>query len=290
VVILQFLVQSRYSKINFLGNLYIFISFHFISQFHIVYDVVICDARHWVDPKRNIRSAAIFHTIISADYNKTIAGNPPEDWPSSPLFIANPCAQGAYYYSDYLRYNLWRNMGRNRTVVIASEELEQSPHEVLRKLLRILQQHNYSSSGLPNVYAEPSDNTILEMLGNFTDQRINSQDHKGGTESVPTSIYRPGVYAVSKYEPLYELTRQHIDTCWARDCVFVSQVLTCSLLNVVILDDGVLDVLQVSGYLYEACLNTSLQMLRAGQWHSWTDIYGPSSIHHSESSQHDPIH
>jgi hypothetical protein len=216
---------------------------------NVVYDGVNCDARHWVDASRNLRSAPIFHDIVAAEVNGTKGV-------ASPLFIQSPCKTGGYYYSDYLKFNLWRNVGRNNTLVIASEELEdeaesgsdastigsnKGPQRVLAKIRRLLFINNYTGylshdslvSTSPTqkhihraveAYKEESMDMLDAMVGNFTDIRINSQDHKGGTEAVPRTVYRRGVYAVSGYVPMFTETRALLDACWRRDCVFVSQV------------------------------------------------------------------
>ena len=213
-----------------------------------VFDGVHCNARHWVEPGVNFRSPQHFHDVVNGDSNITFV--------PSPLFIKKPCHNAAYYYSDYLKFQLWRHFPRNMTLVVASEELETAPDRVWTRVATLLD------------YRQRVPQRLIPVLGNFSSIRVNSQDHKGGSEAVTVSVYRRGVYAVSGYQPMLDDTRRLLEKCWRRDCAFVSQV---------------------TGYLYPACLNESLTLIQTGGWHGFESVYR-SSIHHIDNNAlHDPI-
>ena len=64
-------------------------------------------------------------------------------------------------------------------------------------------------------------------MAEFNNVRYNTQadlNSRGESKTVLTKTYKPGRYAVSKFQPLDDLTRSILDRCWKDDCVFSSLV------------------------------------------------------------------
>lgn len=78
-------------------------------------------------------------------------------------------------------------MPRHHTLVIASEELEKYPENILKRIMDIL--------NINDTYNDTKIN-ITDVIGNFKDIRVNSQDNVGtGREKshVQISRYKAGI-------------------------------------------------------------------------------------------------
>jgi hypothetical protein len=110
-------------------------------------------------------------------------------------------------------YACYRSVPRNNTMVIASEELDSDPWNVWVKV----------SSLVPGLKRE------LLQLGNFSKTRYNTQDSASKDQKVlmtgvPKEKYKPGVFAISNFQPLLPETRALLDKCWMDDCLLISQI------------------------------------------------------------------
>jgi hypothetical protein len=141
----------------------------FLCECNVGFD---CDFTKWVKPNHK-RSPELFHDIVQGDQNGTYV--------PSPLFIKKACIFAGNsmilcvfsfvfylpyvsriltlgvllggYYGEYLEYELWKYVDRNSTLVIASEQLEQSPEIVWKKIALYL--------NLPRDRAVPNIGTYL---------------------------------------------------------------------------------------------------------------------------------
>eukprot|EP01038_Epipyxis_sp_PR26KG_P011751 gene11751-15724_t len=172
-----------------------------------------CDSTKWVNPKVHIRSPENFHDIILGDSNGKELLHP-FYYP-----MHKPCINGGGYYTEYINFYLYNNNLKNHTIIIASEELESNPYKIANNIANIF---NMNISNID--------------LGIFKSIRINSQDHKGGTNSVPIQMYKPGVYSISHYRLMFNKTRELINKCWYDDCIAIGKL---------------------SNYYYSACYNES---------------------------------
>ena len=186
------------------------------------YDGYECDSNtKWVKAQYHHRSAQAFHDIVLRDKNNTLG---PFD---SPLHdtMKRPCANAGGYFSEYLQFVLWRDIGgkfstratdAQHTLVIASEDLEKDPFAVwqrVRTRIGITDEHGSLN------------------LGNFSDYRTNAQDatsmttdqQHGDKTFVPLNKYRPGRFNISHFEPMFDSTRKLLDECWIEDCKFISK-------------------------------------------------------------------
>jgi len=118
-----------------------------------------------------------------------------------------PCVYAGGYYSEYLQLHFINNHLLNRTIVIASEELDSNPLKVAQRVASVLQ-HNISQLD----------------VSQFTKIRVNSQENKGGTQFVSIDKYKPGLYNVSKYRPMLPETRRMLDKCWFVDCMKLNKL------------------------------------------------------------------
>ncbi len=229
------------------------------------YDGLDCDSTRWVRGHYR-RSPQLFHEMVLKDVNGTLGKI---DSPLHPP-LNRPCANAGGYYSEFLDLWLWKYIPRNATLVIASEELEAHPEEIWHRVARLV--------GITSPPSSPSSTADWQLigegggeegkgegeggggnfsLGNFASMRFNAQDHKGTTMHTPIEHYRPGVFAISNFQPLLPETRALLDKCWGDDCFLSSQA---------------------SAHLYPACQNATARVLSSGRWKSPDEVYA-SHIH-----------
>jgi hypothetical protein len=177
------------------------------------YDGAHCDYSKWADPLFHKRSPELFHDLLLADSNGTEVVQP-FYYP-----MHRPCANAGGYYTEYIDFYLYRNGLRNRTLIVASEELESFPLQVVTRVAHAV---GASVMGI--------------NLQNFTKVRINSQENKGTTHSVAIERYRHGLYNISGYRPMLPATREFVNACWREDCLAISRH---------------------TGYNYSACMDAS---------------------------------
>jgi hypothetical protein len=125
----------------------------------------------------------------------------------SPLRFNKPCVKAADMFSTYADY-LWKRVNYKQTMVLPSELLDTDPEQVWRRLTAAL--------GLPNTHPK---------LRAFKDVRYNTQENKwahGVNQVVNTETFKPGLYAISNFEPLRNDTRKLLDVCWREDCIWAS--------------------------------------------------------------------
>ena len=151
----------------------------------------------WVNPEIHIRSALGFEKIIQSSINETEI--------ASPLHFSRPCEKAATMFQSYLG-RLWTHVTRENTIVLAAEELEEHPEVVWRKLAHALGL-NYSH---PKMYE-------------FVNYRYNTQFEKGADTKVNISVFTPGIYAASKFEPMTNSSREVLSKCWYSDCLWASR-------------------------------------------------------------------
>lgn len=155
----------------------------------------------WTNKKFHKRSPELFHDLIQGDANGTEMVQP-FYYP-----MHRPCANAGGYFSEYLDYHLYRNHLRNKTMVIAAEELEIRPEAVLKRVAIFVQM----------------DTTHLNRTQVRSANRINAQDNKGTDNKVPEEKYRPGLYEISDYRPMLNETKELLDKCWKEDCLKVAE-------------------------------------------------------------------
>jgi hypothetical protein len=157
---------------------------------------------------------------------------------------------------------LWATVPRNRTLVLASEELSTDAVAVWHKVATALDRVFPRAS--PR-FADLGTEAVAALIGNFTHVRINANTgHINVTatasaskeqverRATPASATTPGLYPASHYRSLLPATRALLGTCWRRDCLLISQA---------------------TGYVYPSCRDTALELIRRGHWRSFTEIY-----------------
>lgn len=101
----------------------------------------------------------------------------------NPLFNKRPCIYAGGYYSEFLQLNLWKNVDRNSTLVMASEELEADPIAIWNKVSYRL------GINVPIFHADSQESPPNDLpyfnVGNFSKIRYNTQDNRGTTASIP---------------------------------------------------------------------------------------------------------
>lgn len=160
------------------------------------YDGVNCDYSKWADPALHHRSPEIFHELIQLDANHTAEVVQPFYYP-----MEKPCVNAGGYYSEYLSLHLNSRKLQNRTIIIASEELDAFPQLVAKRVASII---NYDITGID--------------LSTFKDVRVNTQEAKGTNTGIPIGKYTPGRYNISQYRPLLAESRTLLNKCWKEDC------------------------------------------------------------------------
>jgi hypothetical protein len=196
------------------------------------YDGLSCDNTRWVHSDYN-RSISLFHDMVIKDKEGTL------DKFDSPFHgdMIRPCINAGGYFKEFAEIKMWsdrpgqyitRGTDPEHTLFMASEELESDPMSIWIKISKYFGMKVNRDTG-----ANDSNDYRLE-LGNFRDFRKNTQDNKGTNTGIPIADYRPGVFAISNYEPLRDDTRKILDECWIEDCKYVSKA---------------------TGYSYAACAN-----------------------------------
>jgi hypothetical protein len=155
-----------------------------------------CNFERWANKDFHKRSPENFHELIVADALDQLAVVQPFYYP-----MHRPCGNAGGYYNEYIDIHLKPYVDSNRVIVVASEELETQPLRVAQSISKRI---NHSIDGLD--------------ISTVTKIRINSQDNKGASHSIQIDQYRPGVYNISDYRPMFAETRQLLDSCWFDDC------------------------------------------------------------------------
>jgi hypothetical protein len=121
------------------------------------------------------------------------------------------------YYTEYLEYTIWKNIPRNQTLVIASEQLENNPKSVWKRVVKTL--------NIPQVTltSEEVDKRMLD----FSSYRYNTQESWKSFDKmkVPAADYKPGLFAASNFQPLLSATRKLLDWCWRKDCKYIESAI-----------------------------------------------------------------
>jgi hypothetical protein len=173
------------------------------------YDTMgLCGYEKWADPTVHLRSPELFHELIDADRVGKTGVVQPFYKP-----LERPCVNAGGFYSEFLDqlYKIQDGGRRNRTIVLASEELDASPVLALVKIaLKV---------GCP-VKLERFESAIA----NFAKIRINSQEKKGTNTYVSMGRFKPGLYNISGYRPILPATRDMLDKCWVDDCKKIAKV------------------------------------------------------------------
>lgn len=152
------------------------------------------------------------------------------------MFIQLKVFLCSYFILEFFTNNLWLHIHRNQTLAIAAEELETSPFTVWEKIVSRISKIKINDL----------------KLGNFTQIRYNTQDHRGPNIAVPIESYQKGVFAISHYQEMFNETREVINACWMDYCLFTSQL---------------------TGYLYESCKNQTFNLIQLGTWKHFNEVY-----------------
>lgn len=168
-----------------------------------------CDSTHWTKPGKHVRSPQLFHEIILGDKNGTLV--------HSPVILKKPCWMAEAYYTEYLEYVIWKSIPRNQTLVLASELLERDPRTVWNRVTTAL---NVSFGNL-------SSQGVDERIRDFSSYRYNTQESWKSFDKmkVPSANYKPGLFAVSNFQPLMPETRTLLDWCWRKDCKYITNII-----------------------------------------------------------------
>ena len=217
-----------------------------------------------LDPALHTRSPELFHAHILADVNATVDARGRPVKPFTPLYNVAPCSKAPFFFSRSLTDSLWATVPRNRTLVLASEELSSDAVAVWHKVAAALDR--VFPRALPR-FSDLGAETVAALIGNFTQVRINANtghinvtaSASGGKEqverrAVPASATTPGLYPASHYHPMLPATRALLSSCWRRDCLLISQA---------------------TGYIYPSCRDAAHELIRLGQWRSFNEIYHP---------------
>lgn len=165
------------------------------------YDDKGCGYERWASKEFHKRSPEVFHDLIVADQQGNSSVTQPFYYP-----MHRPCINAGGYYTEYIDFHIRNYVDEQHFIIIASEELEINPFQVAK---RIADRIHYQYTELD--------------LKNFTKVRINSQENKGSGHSVSLDTYKPGVYAISDYRPMFETTRELLNKCWYDDCMKIAQ-------------------------------------------------------------------
>jgi hypothetical protein len=160
------------------------------------YDGDECDYSKWANPAHHRRSPQLFHDLVSLDANWTAGVVQPFYYP-----MEKPCINAGGYYTEYLKMHLFSRGLGNKTIIIASEELDHDPGTVAQRVASTIA---YNITGID--------------LSAFKQVRVNTQEAKGTTAVVPIDQYTPGRYNISNYQPLLPESRTLLNKCWKEDC------------------------------------------------------------------------
>lgn len=166
------------------------------------YDGTNCDYSKWADAALHTRSPELFQELVQADRNRTPGVVQPFYYP-----MERPCINAGGYYSEYFSLHLGARGLQNRTVIIASEELDAFPLQVAQRVARTI---HYNIDGID--------------LSVFNKHRVNTQEHKGTTNTISIDKYLPGRYNISHYQPLLPASRALVNQCWREDCLALSKM------------------------------------------------------------------
>jgi hypothetical protein len=167
-----------------------------------LYDRARCEGKRWANKDLHYRSPAMFHELIrSISQHRHIY---------SPLdHIYVNLTHNDHYQRSMARY--WQYISPADTLVIANEHLFQSPELCWAKVASFL---NMSVTV----------QTSTEHMRNFSSYLINTNNHKGSTKATRADNYTMGLYEISNYEPLWNVTRKMIDETWREDCLWISNI------------------------------------------------------------------
>lgn len=163
-----------------------------------VFDAV-CGGGNWAMPGVNNRSSSYFHEIVSNSMNGKYI--------PSPLHFQDICSHGNSLFQGFVNL-LWSHTEKDSTMILASEELEIQPLIVWQKIA--------SALGITQPHPE---------IEKFQKMRYNTQvqSARGADVTIAIDEFKPGVYEISNYEPLWSSTRAILDQCWINDCIWVSK-------------------------------------------------------------------
>eukprot|EP01034_Spumella_vulgaris_P045191 gene45191-56276_t len=151
----------------------------------------------WVVPGVQKRSPQLFHDLvdISADQGEV----------KLPI-MQDVCRTAGTHFAVFI-HTLWRSVGVNRTLVVSSEQLDAQPTATWDRLSRAV--------GLEKKHPK---------IDEFAQVRYNTNNEKGEDRVEAKRDMQRGVYAASGFQSMREETRDRLDACWQKDCVFASLV------------------------------------------------------------------
>jgi hypothetical protein len=159
-----------------------------------------CGTGQWAIAGTHQRSAHTFHDIVQGSLNGTFV--------SSPLRFKAPCTKAASLYQKYVG-QLWGNVTKESTIVLSSEDFEQNSYSVWKQIAEKV--------GIKKVHPG-----IADFMGVKYNTQL--QKERGAHIMISASDFKPGVYEISNFEPMYPATRKILDQCWIPDCHWVSKI------------------------------------------------------------------
>lgn len=151
------------------------------------------------------RSPAAFHEIVT----NQILGQKT----ARPFRMVYDLKNNSFFESYYTMELLQRGVETQDILMVSSELLAEDPNKVWKEILKFI----------PHI-SPSSDDSILPGIKLLINQRINSNDNKGTMAKSNITNYKPGLYSISHFQPMYESTREILDKTWYSDCLWTSSI------------------------------------------------------------------
>lgn len=182
-----------------------------------------CDPlTHWVSGGVHHRSPEHFHRLVMAErpaLDAAVAS------PMSILYTADVCRFAKKSFYSYV-HELWRDVGVENTMIIASEQLEREPATVVQKLVQAIgfSHAHFSLEDFQSVRYNTNKKVSAAPPAPPTRRSRGSCRQMGENNVESASEYRKGVYNVSGFRPVLPETQQYLSLCWQEDCAWLSLV------------------------------------------------------------------